>query len=280
MKDYLKIKELIIKSDSILIGAGAGLSTSAGINYGSKNFKEEFPELVSKYRFKDMYTSSFYDFKTEEEKWSYWTKHINYLCLSKNATDTYLKLFNLIKNKNYFVITTNVDEQFIKSGFSKDRVFEVQGSLTKIQCSKKCHNKVYDASNLIKEISKEDKNCKIPSRLIPICPRCGSPMEVNLRKDELFVEDTHWHKMRSRYEKFIKANMDKNLLLLELGVGFNTPNIIRFPFEALTYTYENVHLIRINNQYIECTNEIKKKYIGLKMDINEFLNELEKEIKN
>lgn len=276
MTNYLEIKKLINNSDAILIGAGAGLSTSAGINYGEKNFKENFPELVKKYKMTDMYTSSFYNFKTEEERWSYWAKHINYL-YNVEATDTYKNLFNLVRDKNYFVITTNVDGQFLKAGFKKNKVFEIQGSLSKIQCSLSCHNKLYDDIDLVSKMLKEDKDCKVPSSLVPYCPVCGEKMEVNLRKDAFFVEDDTWHKLNNAYKTFINENKDKKLLLIELGVGFNTPGIIRFPFEKLVYENKNIKLIRVNNMYSNLAFEIKEKTILINEDCSKFIkNVLEK----
>lgn len=273
MTDYLKIKDIINGADAIIIGAGAGLSTAAGINYGEKEFKEKFPELTKKYGMTDMYTSSFYDFNTEEEKWSYWAKHINYLYNVK-ASKTYLNLFKLVQNKNYFVITTNVDGQFLKAGFDKNKVFEVQGSLFKIQCAKACHNKLYDELDLVNKMLKEDKNCKIPSDLVPICPVCHEKMEVNLRKDEYFVEDDYWNLHSKNYEKFINENKEKKLVLLELGVGFNTPSIIRFPFEQMTSKFKNTTLIRINDKYINSAFDLKEKVILIKDDCNNFINSI------
>lgn len=208
MIDYSKIKKLIKDADAIIIGAGAGLSTSAGINYGEKDFSKHFPELVKKYHMTDMYSSSFYKFKTEEERWSYWAKHIDYL-YNVEAKSVYKDLYNLVKDKNYFVITTNVDGQFLKSGFEKTKVFEVQGSLSKIQCSRACHNKLYDDLALVNKMLKEEYNCKIPKKLIPYCPNCGETMEVNLRKDEYFVEDDNWHKLHKNYEDFINKYKEK-----------------------------------------------------------------------
>ena len=273
MKDYLEIKELIDKADAIIIGAGAGLSTSCGINYGKKDFKENFPELVEKYGMTDMYTSSFYNFKTEEERWSYWAKHIDYL-YNVEAKEGYKNLYELVSNKNYFVITTNVDGQFLKAGFDKDKVFEVQGSLSKIQCAVSCHNKLYDDLEMVKEMLKEDKDCKISSNLVPYCPRCGEKMEVNLRKDAFFVEDDNWHKLNDNYNKFINDNKDKKLLLIELGVGFNTPSIIRFPFEEMTLKFLNAKLIRVNDRYSDTVFEIEDKSILIKEDCNEFIDKL------
>ena len=271
IKNYGIIKDKIKEADAIIIGAGAGLSTAAGVNYGTLNFKENFPELVKHYVFTDMYTSSFYDFDTEEEKWSYWAKHINYLCIGMEASDTYKNLFNLVKDKEYFVLTTNVDGQFLKAGFDSNKVFEVQGSLTKIQCSRACHNKLYDDTEMIKEMLEKNEDIKIPSELVPKCPVCGEEMEVNLRKDNFFVEDDYWEEHQNSYEKFINNNKNKKLLFLEFGAGFNTPGIIRYPFEELTYKLPNAFLIRVNDKYANVPNDIEDKAIGIKDDINEVI---------
>ena len=273
MIDYLKIKDMINRADAIIIGAGAGLSTSAGIDYGSKDFKKNFPELVLKYHMTDMYTSSFYQFQTEEERWSYWAKHINYL-YNIEAKETYKKLYELLKDKNYFIITTNVDGQFLKAGFDQNKVFEVQGSLSKIQCSVGCHNKLYDDLDMIKEMIKKDNNCQIPTELVPICPVCHEKMEVNLRKDAFFVEDDHWHQLNNGYENFIEKNKNKKLLLIELGVGFNTPGIIRFPFENMTLKFKNTTLIRVNDKFSDLAFEIQDKAILINDDCSNFINNI------
>lgn len=274
MENYSKAKEIIKNADAILIGAGAGLSSSAGIDYSEESFKKNFPELVKAYGMKDMYSSSFYEFDTEEERWSYWAKHINYSFIAPPPLKAYTDLFKLIKNKNYFVITTNVDGQFLKSGFDKHKVFEVQGSYGKIQCSVGCHNKLYDDTTMVQEMLKSKDNLKIDSSLIPYCPRCHEKMEVNIRKDAFFIEDDNWHKLSNAYEKFINDNKNKKLLLIELGVGFNTPSIIRFPFEEITYKYNNVTLIRINDKYPDVAFEIKNKTISIKEDCKKVINEL------
>ena len=271
---YLKIKEKIKEADSIVIGAGAGLSTSAGINYGTKDFDKLFPELVKKYGFTDMYTSSFYDFDTEEERWSYWAKHINYLCIGRDAENVYKDLFELVKDKDYFVLTTNVDRQFLKAGFDKEKVFEVQGALTKIQCARACHNKLYDNTDTIKEMLKEDSDCKIPTRLVPKCPVCGGNMEVNLRKDNFFVEDDYWYDHEKNFTKFINENRNKKILFLELGAGFNTPSIIRYQFEELTYELKDAFLIRVNDKYAFVPNDIETKALEVQDDIEKVLKRL------
>lgn len=264
--NYLKIKELIKKADAILIGAGAGLSSSAGIDYSKESFKKKFPELVNAYSMTDMYTSSFYEFDTEEERWSYWAKHINYSFIAPPPLEAYNNLFKIVKNKNYFVITTNVDGQFKKAGFDQTRVFEVQGSYGKMQCSLGCHNKLYDDTRLVKRMLKSKNNLKVDSNLIPKCPVCGSKMEINIRKDAFFVEDDNWHKLNNSYEEFININKNKKLVLIELGVGFNTPGIIRFPFEQLVFTNDNIILIRINDKYSDMAYELQDKAFCVKED--------------
>lgn len=269
-----EIKELINDCDAIVIGAGAGLSTAAGVKYGSEGFSENFPELVKHYGFTDFYTSSFYEFATEEERWSYWAKHIHYLCIGMDATATYKKLFELVRNKNYYVITTNVDRQFIKSGFDVDRVFEVQGSLTKIQCSCACHNKLYDDTDMVLEMLEKNKDVKVPTELVPYCPVCGEKMELNLRKDNFFVEDDYWHEHFNSFENFINEFSNKKIVFLELGAGFNTPGIIRYPFEEYTYKMKDAYLIRINDKYYNVPNDISNKSIGIGDDINKVIDKL------
>jgi NAD-dependent SIR2 family protein deacetylase len=270
-KVYLQIKEKIENADAIIIGAGAGLSTASGVNYGTTHFEQLFPELVQTYGFTDMYTSSFYHFLTEEEKWSYWAKHIHYLCTGMEATYLYKKLYELFIDKNYFIITTNVDRQFLKAGFDPQKVFEVQGALSKIQCAKGCHNQLYDDTHLVKEMLACDHSCKIPSKMVPKCPVCGGWMEVNLRKDCFFVEDDDWEEHRCAYEKFIHENKDKKVLFLEFGAGFNTPGIIRYPFESLTKNMKDAFLIRVNDKFADVPNYISEKSIGIQTDICEFL---------
>lgn len=273
-ENYLKIKELIKNADAILIGAGAGLSASAGIDYSEYSFKKNFPELVSAYGMTDMYTSSFYEFESEEERWSYWAKHINYSFIAPPALEAYKELYELVKDKNYFVITTNVDGQFHKSGFDTEKVFEVQGSYGKMQCSVGCHNKLYDNTKLVKEMLRSRDNLKIDSSLVPYCPRCKEKMEVNIRKDAFFVEDENWHKLNNNYEAFINNNINKKMVLLELGVGFNTPGIIRFPFETLAYKYDNITLIRINDRYSDVAFELKDQVISIKEDCSKAIHKI------
>lgn len=273
MADIRKIKDLINDADAIIIGAGAGLSDAAGIHYSGEKFEHDFIDWIRKYRIKDLYTSSFYPFKTEEERWAYWAKHIYFSYYERKHTDLYKNLYELVKDKNYFVITTNTDGQFINNGFDKEKVFEVQGSYSKLQCSIPCHNKLYYNEKQVKEmIQNIDKDLKIPSSLVPKCPVCGRVMAVNLRCDDTFVEDDNWYLMQNKYDDFIKNNSDKNVLLLEFGIGFNTPSIIRFPFEEITFMHDNFKLIRFNDKYANVPDELKYRSISITDSISEVID--------
>ena len=274
-KKITKISKLIKEADYILIGAGSGLSTAAGIEYFGERFYKNFADFIKKYHFTDMYSSAFYDFKTQEEKWAYFAKHIYLNNVGMEATDTYKKLLKLVKNKEYFVLTTNVDDQFEKAGFDKKRIFATQGSYRYIQCSQACHNKLYDDSDLVKEmIAKTNEDLKIPTKLVPKCPICGEDMDVNLRKDAYFVQDEHWYEQDEKYGEFLDKAKDKKVVLLEFGVGFNTPGIIRFPFEKMTFENENWNLVRFNKDNPSVYLDIEDKTTEIFENINDVLKEL------
>ena len=268
-----KIKELINDSDYILIGAGSGISTSAGIEYSGKRFEENFSDFIEKYHFTDMYTSSFYDFKTEEEKWAYWAKHIYTNDTGMEATKLYKDILKLVKNKEYFVITTNVDDQFYKAGFDEEKIFATQGSYRYIQCSLACHNKLYDDTEMVNHMLEKIVDCKIPKELVPKCPVCGGTMDVNLRKDAYFVQDDNWYKQNQRYGEFLDNARNKKVVLLEFGVGFNTPGIIRFPFEQMTFQNKSWNLIRFNKYDLNPYLELEDRFVGVSEDMRNIINE-------
>lgn len=290
------IRRLIDEADYILIGAGAGLSTAAGIDYGEERFKEYFGEFVKKYDMTDMYTSSFYPFDTQEEKWAYWSKHIYVNNVAMGSTELYSKLYQLVRDKNYFVITTNVDDQFIKSGFPSEKVFPIQGSYNYLQCSSPCHDDLYKNTELIKEmIDNIDDDLKVPTEMVPLCPKCGEVMDVNIRKDDCFVEDVYWHRQNEAYHKFINEARNHKCVVLEFGVGFNTPAIIRFPFESLVGELSHWNLVRFNRDNLEIVvkvhnawklmsldmlekydlpNNFRDRYIPVSEDINLVIDEL------
>ena len=273
-KRILEVKNLISKADYVLIGAGSGLSTAAGLEYFGESFEKNFKEFIEKYNFPDLYSASFYDFNTQEEKWAFFAKMIYLNRFNKEPLKLYQEIYSLIKEKDYFVITTNVDGQFEKAGFEKERVFETQGDYAYLQCERACHNKLYYNYDLVNEWLKSTSDCKIPSNLVPKCPVCHGNMEMNLRKDANFVQDENWYKQDKRYGEFLDKSQDKNLLLLEIGVGFNTPGIIRFPFEQMVYNNINTHLVRINKDYAFASKEIENKTILFDEDTNKIVEDL------
>ena len=279
MKDYLEIVKKIIKeiedADAILIGAGAGLSTSAGILYSGKDFENEFKEYINKYHFEDLYSASFYDFASEEEKWAFFAKFADYLDFSRNNLPLYKKLFKLVKDKPYFVLSTNVDDQFVRASFDEEKVYQIQGFYSKIQCSSACHDTLYPFEKRAKEMIKQtNEKLEIPEELVPVCPVCGETMELNLRKDGYFVQDDLWYKMNRKYSDFIENNKNKKVVLLELGVGFNTPGIIRFPFEQMASEYKDWTLVRINKDNARVWTKKLDNAILIEEDIDKVINDV------
>lgn len=274
--------ELLNQSDFILIGAGAGLSTSAGLIYGGKRFTDNFGDFIEKFGNKymsDMYSAGFYPFPTEEERWGYWSKHSMVNRIQPEALPLYKKLYKLIKDKAHFVLTTNVDHQFWKAGFEDANIFATQGDYGLIQCAKGCHPKTYDAVKMFEQMDQARRDCKIPSYMIPKCPVCGGPMDMNLRKDQYFVEDEHWHESANRYDEFIENSYGKKVTLLELGVGFNTPTIIRFPFEKMMRENKNCSLIRLNLDEAAIPESFGNRAVGINADISLCIQDICQKIK-
>lgn len=263
-------KQAIKNADYILIGAGAGLSTAAGLEYNGEGFQRDYKEFIEKYHFEDLYTASFYPFSSQEEKWAFWARLIK-LNRFGEPLKLYQELLEFVKDKNYFVITTNVDGQFETAGFDKEKIFAVQGDYRFLQCENACHNQLYDNQEMVEEWLKHTKDCKIPSHLVPKCPVCGGNMEMNLRKDANFVQDENWYKQAKQYDQFLDEIKDKNVILLEMGVGFNTPGIIRFPFEQMTYQHLKTTLIRMNKDYPMVSQEIQNKTISFDEDIHQII---------
>lgn len=267
-----KAKKAIDDVDYIVIGAGAGLSAAAGIEYSGKRFTDNFKDFIDKYSMTDMYSSGFYPFKTSEEKWAYWARHIDINRFQVGKTGLYQKLLKLVENKDYFIITTNVEHQFWINGFEDERIFATQGDYGLFQCSEACHDELYYNEEQIKSMLENTVDCKIPSELVPKCPRCGAEMETNLRKDNLFVEDANWHDANGRYKNFLDNVGDAKVVFLELGVGYNTPVIIRYPFEQWTYDNENATLIRLNRDFPGAIKENESKTISFDEDMDEIFD--------
>lgn len=277
-KSYLdKIKQfktLLQESDAVILGAGAGLSTSAGFTYTGKRFEDNFSDFIEKYNFPDMYSGGFHPFESLEEYWAYWSRYIYINRYIDTDNKTYKKLFELIKEKDYFVLTTNVDHQFQRAGFDKQRLFYTQGDYGLFQCSEPCHNSTYDNEEIIKKMVDTQKNMKIPTELIPYCPICKKTMSMNLRVDNTFVEDEGWHRASDRYMEFINKHQNLKVLFLELGIGMNTPSIVKFSFWRMVHEWQNAIYVCINLNEAYAPDEIRKKSICIRDDIKVVLNQL------
>ena len=262
------------EADAVVIGAGAGLSTSAGFTYVGGRFRQYFQDFGEKYGFKDMYSGGFYPYRTLEEHWAYWSRYI-YINRYMNAPKpVYEKLYELVRDKDYFVLTTNVDHCFQKAGFDKHRLFYTQGDYGLFQCSEPCCQETFDNEAAIREMVKRQEDMKVPTELLPVCPHCGKPLTMNLRCDDTFVEDEGWHRAAARYENFLRTRAGQKILFLEFGVGYNTPVIIKYPFWQMTAKNPNAIYACINQGQAVCPQEIEQRSICMDADIGQILENL------
>ena len=253
------IGNCLAEADAVLIGAGSGLSTAAGLKYDGPDFERFFAPFIKRYGFTDLYTSSFYEFDTEEERWAYWAAHVMYSRLLPPALPLYTAIRAMVQEKPHFVITTNVDGQFRKAGFDANNLFEVQGDYAFIQRRSGSDGQVTDATELFRKMYAQTADCRVPTALVPVAPD-GEPMEMHLRVDENFVEDEAWHRQADAYYGFIRQYAGGNLLLLELGVGFNTPTIIRHPFEQMAQQLPHATLVRLNRDFPQAQLALPRFY--------------------
>ena len=267
------LRRALNESEAILIGAGSGLSSSAGFTYSGERFEKFFADFEEKYNFHDMYSGGFYPYETPEEKWAFWSRYVFINRYSDAPKPVYENLLKLVENKNYFVLTTNVDHCFQKAGFDKKRLFYTQGDYGLFQCSLPCHNKTYDNEEVIVKMLESQKNMRVPSNLIPHCPVCGREMAMNLRSDDSFVEDDGWHMACDNYVKFLDESRDKKTLFLDLGTGMNTPGIIKFPFWKMTQEWKDAFYISINlgEAYVPSHEKFEDKSLCIDGDIGEIL---------
>ena len=266
-----KLKAALDEADAVVIGAGAGLSTSAGFIYDGERFHKYFSDFEAKYGFHDMYSGGFYPYDTSEEHWAYWSRYILINRYTDAPKPVYSDLLRLVNGKDYFVITTNVDHCFQRAGFDKKRLFYTQGDYGLFQCSEPCCQETWDNEALIRRMVTEQSDMKIPSELIPICPHCGKPATMNLRSDNRFVEDKGWHRAAERYANFLRTREEQKILLLELGVGYNTPVIIKYPFWQMTAQNPRTTYACINRGEVFCPDEIVDRAICFDGDIGEVL---------
>ena len=274
--------EMIRNAEYVLIGAGAGMSTAAGAQYGGKFFEENFGEFQKKYGkgpyMQDMYSAGFYPFPDEESYWGYWSKQTLLAGITLNVTPLHRLLLESLSDKKLFVLSTNADAQFVKAGLPDEKIFCTQGDYFHIQCGKGCHDKTYDAVELFCQMDQARTDCKIPSSIVPKCPVCGGPMDMNLRKDNFFVQDVAWYEAEERFSNYLSEAINKKLVLLELGVGFNTPTIIRFPFEKLVREHDNISLIRLNLDQAVVPESFGERAVGINADMAESIKDIVKEV--
>ena len=269
-----RLREALDKADAIVIGAGAGLSTAAGFTYTGERFQRYFSDFAEKYGFRDMYSGGFYPFAAPEEFWAYWSRYIFINRYMDAPKPVYNDLLALVRDKDYFVITTNVDHCFQKAGVDKKRLFYTQGDYGLFQCSEPCCQETFDNENLIQQMMEQQKDMRIPSKLLPVCPHCGKPLTMNLRSDDKFVEDEGWHQAAERYENFLQTRRNGRILFLELGVGYNTPGIIKYPFWRMTAENTRATYVCVNYGEALCPEEIMDRSIVVNEDIGEVLSAL------
>lgn len=266
-----QLKTALRDCDAVVVGAGAGLSTSAGFVYTGERFEKNFSDFAEKYGFRDMYSGGFYPYATLEEHWAYWSRYIYINRYQDAPKPIYDDLLKLVADKDYFVITTNVDHCFQKAGFDKKRLFYTQGDYGLFQCSEPCCQETFDNEAVVRKMVARQENMKIPSELLPVCPHCGKPMTMNLRSDDAFVEDEGWHRAAERYADFLRTRKDQKILFLELGVGYNTPVIIKYPFWQMTAKNPNATYACINREQAFAPEEIANRTIAVNDDIGKIL---------
>lgn len=289
--EIYRLKKEMEMVNVIIVGAGAGLSTSAGFTYSGERFRRYFFDFIDKFGIQDMYSGGFYPFPEEEIKWAWWARHIYYNRYINPPKPVYKDLFKILSNKDYFIITTNVDHQFQREGFDKSRLFYTQGDYGLFQSTNPNNKNTYDNEEWVirameaqgferdsKGVFCVPKNreitMKIPSELIPICMDDGHKMKMNLREDLSFLEDDGWHKAAARYQEFLSKNNKNKVLYLELGVGRNTPGIIKYPFWRRVLDNENSIYACINYDDAVCPQEIQDRSICINGDIGEVLKKI------
>lgn len=269
-----RLKELLWQADAVLAGAGAGLSTSAGFTYSGERFRMYFSDFEKKYGFHDMYSGGFYPYASLEEYWAYWSRYIYVNRYMDAPKPVYETLLELIKEKDYFVLTTNVDHCFQKSGFEKKRLFYTQGDYGLFQCSEPCCQETWENEEIIDRMVREQSDMRVPAGLVPHCPHCGRPMTMNLRADDSFVQDEGWYRAAERYQDFLRRHAHGRILYLELGVGYNTPGIIKYPFWQETYRNPEAFYVCLNLGDAAAPGEIAERSLCIDGDIGKVLEKL------
>lgn len=281
-----RLKKEIREADAIVIGAGAGLSTAAGLTYSGERFEKYFFDFASSFGIRDMYSGGFYPFPDDETRWAWWARHIYFNRYIDAPKSAYRDLFELVREKDYFVITTNVDHQFQRTGFDRKRLFYTQGDYGLFQSVNPRIRKTYDNETWVMEAMEAqgfvwDENgiftvpadrvlsIRIPAELIPKCPDDGSDMTMNLRADNSFVEDEGWHRASAAYSRFLKAHEGLHVLFLEIGIGMNTPVICKYPFWQMVDENPNAVYSCLNYGEAYCPKKIEHRSIVIDGDSGE-----------
>ena len=266
-----QLRRALEGAEAVLVGAGAGLSASAGLTYGGARFERWFSDFRRKYGITDMYSGGFYPFDAPEEYWAWWSRHIYCNRYVDAPRPVYADLLSILRDRDYFVLTTNVDHQFQRAGFDKARLFYTQGDYGLWQCARPCHDKTYDNEEAVRRMIDAQRDMRIPGELVPHCPLCGGPMTMNLRCDERFVQDAGWYAARQRYADFVRGHGHGRVLYLELGVGGNTPAIIKYPFWGFTADNPDAIYACINLGQAHEPEEIAARSICIDADIGSTL---------
>ncbi|WP_391591788.1 deacetylase SIR2 [[Mycoplasma] cavipharyngis] len=256
------LTNLIEQADYLLVGIGAGLSSADGFDYSQKYLLQYFPDFQQKYHFLDLLQASLYDYPNQQEYWAFQSRFVKHCFLDQPLGINHLKLKKLIKKKDYFVITTNSDQQLIKTGFDLNRLFYIQGQYCQMQCVHFCSNQTYQDLNLINQMVQQQKNLAIPYQLIPKCPECGSFLELNKRvAHKGMIEDATFRQQEENYLRFLKKIKNQKVLLLEIGVGFVTPQFIKLPFYQYLEENEQALLVIVNPKTYQYPKKIKNQVI-------------------
>ena len=271
--------EKLKNADNVLIGVGAGMSTAAGAEYGGEFFKEKFAEFIEIYGdnnpyMQNMYSAGFYPFPDEESRWGFWSRLALTAGADLDVTPLHKTLLEALKNKNIFILSTNADNQFTKAGCPAEKIFATQGSYDLIQCKRGCHQKTYNAVSMFRQMDQARRNGKVPEYMVPRCPVCGGPMTMNLRVDGHFVQDGSWYQAERRFGEFVSDCLGGSTVLLELGVGFNTPTIIRLPFERLAKEHKNLSLIRLNLNEAIIPESLGDRAVGINADMAKSITDI------
>ncbi|MBC8536333.1 Sir2 silent information regulator family NAD-dependent deacetylase [Clostridiales bacterium BX7] len=265
--ELARLRAALSEADAVVIGAGAGLSAAAGFAYDGARFRENFADFIERYHVTDMYAAGFYPYASPEEFWAYWSRYVLLNRYEQPPGELYAALLELVRGRDYFVITTNVDHCFQRAGFERKRLFYTQGDYGLFQCAKPCHEKTYDNETAIRQMASRQSGLRVPAELLPRCPVCGGPMSMNLRCDDTFVQDEGWYRAALRYERFLEEHSGARVLYLELGVGYNTPGIIKFSFWRMAAENKNARYACLNLGEATAPRELGARAICIDADL-------------